>query len=420
MHRTPNRRGSRSTSPRRSAVRSGGPAIRIMQAGLITALFAGLSTGAWARQSGTGSDVADANRERLEQMQQQLDARSLFPPSRLRELGYRADWQTEVPPSPGASLDTLFLRGDALYTRDTNNLLSRVSRDRGEVLWQSPIGSPRDELIDVLRLRRGDEEKAVAIGRLEVFVVDNANGIAERRQEIERTLYTSGAVFGPYFIYGTRDGQIIWHQYEVGYPWRGNSLPGSVSATPLIVDDLVYVVGSTGRILALDAASTRLVWEKQLIAGIDDGPACQDGVLLVAGRDQYLWALDAKTGRTLWRYFTESPLTTSPVADGDSVYQFVPTEGLVKLSLRPEGSIAGDVQWRSTEATGRILGRRGSRLLLWDAPTRTMRTVDVATGDVVEQIELPAVADVVAEGFENPALQFLASNGTVMRIVPQQ
>lgn len=377
-------------------------------------------TAAASAQETESTDVAERNRQRLEQMQQTLDARSLFPPSRLRDLGYRADWQTEVPTSPGATLEALFLRGDSIYARDSRNLLSRVSRDRGEVLWQSPIGSPQDELIDILRLRRDDGEEVVAIGRLEIFVLDNANGIADRRQEIERTLYTTGAVHGPYLIYGTRGGQVIWHQYDVGYPWRGNSLPGSVSAPPLVVDDSVYVVGSTGRILALDADSTRLLWEKQLIAGIDAQPACEDGVLLVPGRDQYLWALDARTGRTLWRYFTESPLTTSPVADGAAVYQFVPTEGLVKLALRPEGRIDGEVQWRSPEATGRILGRRGTRLLLWDGPARTLRAVDVASGDVLERIELPRVANVVAEGFVDPAIEFLASDGTVMRIVPQQ
>lgn len=416
MHPSLNRHGSHFAPMQGSSAPLAG--LRwVATAGLLATLATGTAS---ARQAPAESDLAERNRERLEQMQQTLDARSLFPPSRLRDFGYRADWQTEVPTSPGSTLESLFQRGDAIYARDANNLLSRVSRDRGDVLWQSPVGSPRDELIDMLRIQRDDGEKVVAIGRLEVFVLDNANGIAERRQEIERTLHTSGAVHGPYFIYGTRDGQVIWHQYEVGYPWRGNSLPGSVSAPPLVVDGLVYVVGSTGRILALDADSTRLVWEKQLIAGIDGQPACEGGVLLVASRDQYLWALDARTGRTIWRYFTESPLTTSPVADGDAVYQFVPTEGLVKLTLRPEGRIDGVVEWRSSEAVGRILGRRGNRLLLWDDADRILRAVDVGSGDVVEQVGLPKVADVVADGFEDPALQFLAADGTVMRIVPQQ
>jgi len=419
MHPIPHRHGSQS-SPTPGREPSAG---RLRRPGSIVALgvlVGGLASGSAIAQRTDVDDVAERNRERLERMQQALDDRSLFPPSRLREFGFRTDWQTEVPTSPGSTLDALFQRGDSIYARDTNNLLSRVTRDRGEVLWQSPVGSPRDELIDIVRIRRDDGEEVVAIGRLEIFVLDDANGITDRRQEIERTLYTSGAVFGPYFIYGTRNGQVIWHQYEVGYPWRGHSLPGSVSAPPLVVGDLVFVVGSTGRILALDAASTRLVWEKQLIAGIEGRPAHADGVLLVAGRDQYLWALDASTGRTIWRYFTESPLTTSPVADGDSVYQFVPTEGLVKLALRPEGRIDGDVQWRSPEARGRILGRRDGRLLLWDQSARILRSVDVGSGDVVAQVDLPKVASVFAEGFEDPALHFLAADGTVMRIVPQQ
>ena len=418
MHRTPTRHGSRPAPTKRSATHPLGG--RRPAAATALATVALLAATVSARQAEPATDVAERNRERLEEMQRSLDARSLFPPSRLRDLGYRSDWQTTVPSSRGGRLDSMFLRGDSIYTCDSNNLLSRVSKDRGEVLWQAPIGSPTDELLDIVRVRRDDGEEVVAVGRLGIQVLDNANGIAERKQAIERTLYTSGAVYGPYFIYGTRGGQVIWHQYEVGYPWRGSSLPGSVSATPLVVGDTVFAVGSTGRILALDAASTRLLWEKQLIAGIEDRPAHEDGVLLVAGRDQYLWALDARTGRTIWRYFTESPLTTSPVADGDAVYQFVPTEGLVKLSLRPEGRIAGEVLWRSPEATGRILGRRNGRLLLWDGDDRTLRAVDVATGDVVEEVAMPRVDRVGSDRFEDPNLEFLSNDGTVMRIVPQR
>ena len=82
------------------------------------------------------------------------------------------------------------------------------------------------------------KEAEEVLGRLAIHVVSYASGAAESRQRVERTLYTPGTLFGPYLIYGSRDGQVIWHQYEVGYPWRGNSLPGSVSAEPLIVGDL--------------------------------------------------------------------------------------------------------------------------------------------------------------------------------------
>ncbi len=367
----------------------------------------------------TGSGVSEENRQRFEQLRERLDAGSLVPPSRIAGFGYRPDWQVNVVRSPGSMLVDGFATDEALFVHDSNNLLTRIGLVRGDSIWQTPVGDATDEVLEVFRVKDQGRDDVMIVGRLAIHVVSWPSGAAEARQRVERTLYTPGTLFGPYLIYGSRDGQVIWHQYEVGYPWRGHSLPGSVTAEPLLVGDLVYAVGSEGRVLALDAASTRLVWEKQLVTGIDARPASADGLLFVAGRDQYLWAFDATNGRTVWRYFTESPLVDAPVVAGNAVYQWVPTEGLVKLSIRPTDRIDGEVLWRQTEANGEIVAVHADRLLVWDAKTRTLKFVDTATGAIVDRLELPRVRSIVTEGFDSPAMAFISEDGTVMRIVPQ-
>ena len=61
----------------------------------------------------------------------------------------------------------------------------------------------------------------------------------------------------------------------------------------------------------------------------DAGVAERDGVLYVAGQDQYIHAMDLGNGRVLWRTLFDTPLSESPTVIGDRVYQQVPSQGLV-------------------------------------------------------------------------------------------
>ncbi len=357
--------------------------------------------------------------ERLRQLQEQLDRQYLVPASAVNELGFRIDWQTVVPTSPNAGLRGIYPRGNAIFTVDDRNLLSRLQSDRGSMVWQAPVGEPIASIQALFRVTGEGRDQLFCVSDFAVHVVDTANGVSESRQGLERSLGTEPAVFGPYLIYGTRAGQVIWHQYEVGYQWRANSMPGSVSAGPLLVGDRLYAVGSTGAILALDAGNARRIWDKQLVSGIAAQPAAAEGLLLVASLDHYLWAFDLTSGRTVWSYFTQSPLATSPTVIGDAVLQFVPSEGLVCLDLMPVDRIDGSVRWRSPEARGTPIGQHRGRLLLWDADSKTLRSVELASGRIVATIALPKVDRIAPAGGDGGELLFGSRDGTLMRIVPQ-
>ena len=78
------------------------------------------------------------------------------------------------------------------------------------------------------------------------------------------------------------------------------------------------------------------MWDFKLIQGsLNDGVmATAGGVLFGSSREGNLIALDAKTGKPLWRYQTGGSMTASPmsfavdgrqyvaVASGDSIYCF--------------------------------------------------------------------------------------------------
>ncbi len=91
-------------------------------------------------------------------------------------------------------------------------------------------------------------------------------------------------------------------------------LPGEVSleATPLAIDGTLYFTGSASDVYAVDARSGRLLWKfdpqvwkyrpehLKLIWGINRGVAYAHGRVFLGTQDGRLIALDARSGRPLW------------------------------------------------------------------------------------------------------------------------
>lgn len=94
-------------------------------------------------------------------------------------------------------------------------------------------------------------------------------------------------------------------QYDLGAPRRGQE------ATPIVVDGVMYTSGTWGYIYALDAASGRPLWkyDPQVNPQAARNPCCDlvnrgvavwKGRVYVASIDGRLHAVDAATGRRVW------------------------------------------------------------------------------------------------------------------------
>jgi quinohemoprotein ethanol dehydrogenase len=98
-------------------------------------------------------------------------------------------------------------------------------------------------------------------------------------------------------------------------------LPGEVTleATPLAVAGVLYFTGSYATVYAVEAATGRLLWrfdpktwehnplKMHFNFSINRGAAYADGRVFVAAMDGRLFALEAKTGKVLWSVETMGP-----------------------------------------------------------------------------------------------------------------
>jgi len=107
---------------------------------------------------------------------------------------------------------------------------------------------------------------------------------------------------------------------RLGLDWYLD-LPGehTLEATPIAVDGVIYFTGTTADIYAVDALSGKLLWrydaevwkhnpqKMKFIFPLNRGCAFDNGKIFSATTDGRLLALDAKTGRHLWTALTVEP-----------------------------------------------------------------------------------------------------------------
>lgn len=128
--------------------------------------------------------------------------------------------------------------------------------------------------------------------------------------------------------------------FRLGFAWDYSlHTRRGLEATPIVVDGVMYTSGNWGRVYALEAATGRELWAYD--PGVDAqwgryaccdvvnrGVAVWKGMVYVASLDGYLHALDAATGRLLWKSDTLTGrgngdfhyfVTGAPIIAGDLV-----------------------------------------------------------------------------------------------------
>ncbi|MHC5023642.1 MAG: outer membrane protein assembly factor BamB family protein [Planctomycetota bacterium] len=379
---------------------------------LIPALAGGCENGSSARSDDlsrtSGGALSDA-----ESMIEDVEARALVGPRAARDLGYRVDWQA---PGSGHRLKLIVEEGDSVFALDERNFLTRLRREDGQRVWRIPVAKPIDEILGVTYVPI-IERVYVTLGG-SILVLDSATGSQVGRQYLEKIANTGPVIAGQFMLYGSRNGQLVWHAYDIGYPWRAYEISPSIKLMPDARNGLVISIGNNGRIMALRIDSATQVWDKRLLDGVVAPAVVSDQAVFVASLDQHVWALDLGSGRNIWRYLTESPLTESPVLIDDRLLQQIPGEGLVCFNALPIEAPGGQVLWRAGDVAGNAVVQVQGTLLVWEAGGREMTVVDPAGGAVIRRIALAKVDRLVRTSPRSRVLIAASADGQLVRLVP--
>jgi outer membrane protein assembly factor BamB len=341
--------------------------------------------------------------------------RFVVDPADARDFGYRVDWQY---PSIGIPLKIVADTGGAIFAMDELNYLSRHDRESGERRWRAPVGDAVEHVQGIHFVPRLDKVFVLSGGTQ--FVIDAETGSIVDRQNMPKIAAMDGVVFRDDLIYAARNGQLVWRSLLFDSDRMAYEVANAIRVTPVLSEGVVVVAGVDGTVMALDARRASQLWERRLLDRVVAKPAVGDGVVYVAGTDQHLRAFALREDRTpLWAYLSESRLTESPTVIGERVYQQIPSEGLVAFEALPLDSPGGEVIWRSPDAAGSVLTQLGSKLVAWDRNDGNIEVLDERLGGVLQTIPVSGIAGVKSDANVDANLLFWAEDGRIAMLTPR-
>jgi outer membrane protein assembly factor BamB len=184
-----------------------------------------------------------------------------------------------------------------------------------------------------------------------VYAVDAATGAVRWRAPTGGRVRSSPAVAGGAVYVGSFDGGVYAFDLRTGRQrWRfataGDTLHSedfgydrrSVQSSPAVDQGVVFVGARDGFVYAIDAATGTLKWRfDHHISWINSSPAVAGDVVYDGSSDAHMvQALDAATGRELWRLGTDVPVWSSPAVTDSQVY-FGDWAGRVHVADRRSG-----------------------------------------------------------------------------------
>jgi outer membrane protein assembly factor BamB len=144
--------------------------------------------------------------------------------------------------------------------------------------------------------------------------------------------------------------------------WKSPDLGGALVSTPAVGTDNVLYVGTFGKeMIALDASSGRILWRFTTQDWIWSGPSLANNVLYFGDLSGYLYALKAADGTTLWRIQPNNSIVDTPVVLGDKLYFTTEADTLYIVST-----------------TGDIVNSKMVGGLIYSSPVITGETILVA------------------------------------------
>ncbi len=129
-----------------------------------------------------------------------------------------------------------------------------------------------------------------------------------------------GVVADGKFIIGNGDGNVYALNLADGQQVWAFSTQDRVWATPLVVEDTVYIASLDHTLYALDVSTGGEKWKVQLAGAISATPVLVDGALWVGDFTSKLYQIDLATRQVVWAFEANDWIWATPLVDGTTLY----------------------------------------------------------------------------------------------------
>ncbi len=134
------------------------------------------------------------------------------------------------------------------------------------------------------------------------------------------------------------DQKVLW---DIQKQRRNVGPPSDVTA-PTYSDGRVYVAFENGTLAALDAASGKVDWKRDIHSQLQSSPLVVGKTVYIGSDKTNLYALDANDGKVRWAFNSPNPIKASPSFDRGSVFVADYGGGMFAIDAK-----TGRLRWRT-------------------------------------------------------------------------
>jgi outer membrane protein assembly factor BamB len=139
------------------------------------------------------------------------------------------------------------------------------------------------------------------------------------------------------------DGTVLW-EVSVAQPKGTTEIEriADITSQPVVDGPLVYAVAYQGKIAAVDRATGRIAWNRDISSYT--GLNAEDARIFVSHANSAVYALDFSTGKTYWRQGDlRQRRISAPLPMGNYI-ALGDVEGYIHLLSREDGGFVGRIQ----------------------------------------------------------------------------
>lgn len=180
-----------------------------------------------------------------------------------------------------------------------------------------------------------------------VYCLDINTGKEVWTFKARNAVYSMPAIDDGRVIFGSCDSSIYCLNLIDGSKLWEYKTNHTVMGTPLIDGKVVYIGGSDGCYRALDVKSGKVKWAFCELKGyVESKPILYQDKLIFGAWDTYLYAVNPKNGKLIWKWTNEksmhmSPAACIPVAANGKIFVVAPDRYMTALDAN-----TGNVVWR--------------------------------------------------------------------------
>lgn len=239
------------------------------------------------------------------------------------------------------------LLGNTLYFNSRNNSLYALDAQNGKLKWQKQLGKdmPYEWAFDyyVSSPLIAGQSIYTGSGDGNLYSLNAANGNVQWKFNAGSRIRSTPALHDNKIYFGDCSGKVyaldkssgrqLWQFAIHGDTMRNENFGfdrKAVIASPAIANNTVIIGGRDGYLYALDAQTGKQKWEYDYkVSWIISSVAIKDSIVVTGTSDgRFINALNLNTGQELWRFAVTAPVWASPAIAGDKVFNAV-NDGLV-------------------------------------------------------------------------------------------